>query len=362
MPARLLLVLLCVLGLAVTASAQEKAAVFDFNAIGVSSETASAATQIFRNELDATGKFSVIPKAEVDAALAEKGITDFTCYAPACASEYGFAAKADKAVIGTLTMMGERVIAAVSLVSVVRKEVEFTDTFSAASLTDLNAALRKLAKAVADRKKIESEVTRYAITEEESQEARRKASFITYGFGFGVGFPIGEDSYLGVDNLKNLVGFTRYEAGKFVVETSMGLQWGSGGKKERIQQYEGGPYTTIEDKSVFVFPIDIGLRYIVNRESDFTPFFGGGVGLHFIGAEDQSGVTYAQSDQAFALHVAGGVYAFQSYDFHVALEARYVALFTDAFANSDMSQQIGMMLTVSRKHVPSEQRGCGRMY
>lgn len=346
MHARFLLTLLCMLGLAATVSAQEKAAVFDFSGIGVSPETATAASQIFRNELNATGKFAVVPKSDMDTTLAEANITDYTCFAIACAAEYGYIIRVDKAIIGTLTMLGERVTAEVSLVSVVRKEVEFADTFSATSLDDLSMALRKLARAVADRRKIESEVTRFAITEEETREARRKKSYITSGAGFGVGFPLGSDSYLGLGTLKNLVWVLRYEAGQSVVENSIGLSWGSGGAREIT------PGTVINERKITVVPWDIGMRYIFNRESDFAPFVGGGVGLHFIAGQNVKG------DQAFALHLAAGLYAFQSYDFRLIVEAKYTALFTDAFAGSDISQQIGLMITISRKFEPGENRGC----
>ena len=335
MHARFLLALLCTLGLAATVSAQEKAAVFDFSGIGVSPETVTAASQIFRNELNATGKFAVVPKSDMDTTLAEANITDYTCFAIACAAEYGYIIRVDKAIIGTLTMLGERVTAEVSLVSVVRKEVEFADTFSATSLDDLSMALRKLARAVADRRKIESEVTRFAITEEETREARRKKSYITSGAGFGVGFPLGSDSYLGLGTLKNLVWVLRYEAGQSIVENSIGLSWGSGGERK-----------------ITIVPWDIGMRYIFNRESDFAPFVGGGVGLHFIAGQDVKG------DQAFALHLAAGLYAFQSYDFRLIVEAKYTALLTDAFTGSDVSQQIGLMITISRKFEPGENRGC----
>jgi len=348
----IVLVLLCSLGLTGLASAQERVAVFAFEAIGVDWETAEAATHIFRNELNATGKFSVIPKGDMETKLAEEGITDFTCYAIGCAAEYGYAVGADKAIIGTLTKLGERVTAEVRLVSVVRKDIEFSDSFAAMSLDDLDSALRKLAQAVAERKKIESEVTRYAITEEEALEARRKKAYITTGAAFGFGFPLG-DSYSGVSTLKKIAWIMRYEAGKLVVDNSFGITWGSGGEQDTILG------SIIDEKEVAVFPWDIGMRYIFNRESDFTPFVGGGIGLHFIASKDVEGAVYTESDQAFALHASAGLYAFQSYDFRLTVEGKYTIVFSDAFADSgDWSHQIGILISISRKFERGEDRGC----
>jgi hypothetical protein len=352
MRARFLVALLCVLGLATTVSAQEKVAVFDLSGIGIAPETSAAASQIFRNELNATGKFVVVPKGDMDTELDKVNITDHACSAVACAADYGYAIRVDKAVIGTITMLGERVSVEVSLVSVVRREVEFSDTFSATSLDDLPMVLRRLAGAVADRRKIESETNRFAITEEETREARRKKSYITSGAGFGVGFPLGSDSYVGVKTLKNLVWVLRYEANKYIVENSIGVSWGNGGETS----LEGG--ILVDERKVRIIPWDIGMRYVFNRESDITPFVGGGLGLHFIIAEDAGPNNYIRGDQAFALHVAAGLYGFQSYDFRLTVEAKYTALFTNAFAGSDTSQQIAFIVTISRKFEPGEHRGC----
>lgn len=183
--------------LAGTVAAQERVAVFEFEAIGIDQEQAAIATQLFRGELGATGKFTVIPKGDVEAKLAEKGITDFSCHAFGCASEYALIAGVDKAVIGTLTMFGQRVTVEVSLVSAANKQLEFNDRFATISIDDLDSVLRKLAQAVADRKKIESEVGRFAVTQEETVEGRRKTSYITTGAAFGFGFPLGDSSYRG---------------------------------------------------------------------------------------------------------------------------------------------------------------------
>jgi len=333
------------------AVAQDRAVVFDFKGIGADQSTVEAATQIFRNELNNTGKYDVMSKADADSRLSQQGVTDYSCYDVSCAANYGYMVGAENAIIGTITQLGERVTAEVSLVSVVRKEVVFNDSFSASSLSDLDSALRKLARAVADRRKIESEVNRYAITEEETAEPRRKASYITSGASFGFGFPLG-NSYMKVDNLKTVAWVMRYEASKFVIENYIGVTWGSA---EPDTSYG----VIVDKKNISIVPWDIGMRYVFDRGKDFTPFVGGGLGFHFIAAEDVEGQHYIDSDQAIALHVAGGIYAFQSYDFRLTLEGKYTAVFTDAFRGSNNpSQQIGISIGISRKFEKGEHRGC----
>jgi hypothetical protein len=354
---RLFSIIGLVILIAGTAVAQERVAVFEFEGIGIDQEQAIIATQLFRSELGATGKFTVIPKGDVEAKLAEKGITDFSCYAFGCASEYGSLAGADLAVIGTVMMYGQRVMVEVNLVGTANKQLEFNDRFSAISIDDIDSVLRKLAQAAAERRKIESEVGRFAITEEETMEGRRKTSYITTGAAFGFGFPLG-DSYGDIGALKHLVFIVRYEAGSFVIDNSFGASWASGSR--RVPDEFNRARMVDADLKVVVFPWDIGARYIFNRKSDFTPFIGGGMGLHFITQDDhQGGLLDTRSTSDFAIHIAGGIYAFQSYDFRLAVEVKYTALFTDAFPGDNrISQQVGMLISLTRKVGESGNRGC----
>ncbi len=335
------------------ASAQEKTVVFEFEGIGVDQPTIEAGTRIFSNELNATGKFSVIPWGDVETKLIERGISNFECYQISCAASYGSIAGAQKSIIGSLTRLGERITVEARLINVATEEVIFSDRFSASTVDDLDVALRKVAEAVATQKKIESEVTRYAITEEESQETRRKKGFITSGALFGFGFPLG-NSYSKVDNLNYYGVVVRYEAGSYVLDNLFGLQHGSGGAKDTT--FYG---TIVDEKVVNIFFYDIGLRYILNRGSDFTPFFGGGLGIHLISQQESHGETYMEGTQAFALHLAGGMYAFQTYDFHLTVEARYTVLFTKAFPNSgSSSHQIGITFSITKKLEKKDRGGC----
>ena len=86
--------------LATPVVSKESAVVFDFEEIGIDHQTALAAAQVFRNELEATGKFSVITKGDMEARLADAGIYDFTCYDVAGAAHNGNITGTDKAVIG----------------------------------------------------------------------------------------------------------------------------------------------------------------------------------------------------------------------------------------------------------------------
>ena len=352
------LAFLILIGFTGIIAAQERVIVFDFDDVGVDEHTVIAASQIFRNELNATGKFVVISKRDVEAKLAEKGIIDFSCFDIGCAIEYGYSVGAEKAIIGSLTKLGEKITADVSLISIYEKQITFTDRFSAISLDDLDVTLRKLAKAVANREKIESEIDRFAITEEETREPRRKKSYITSGASFGFGFPLG-DSYANIDRITAFSWVMRYEAGPYIIDNSVGISWGSSKPDTTVWGYQ------VDKQTVIVFPWDIGLRYVFSREGDFSPFIGGGLGIHFVSSQDlegqgTDGQPYIDNDQAMALHFAGGIFGFQSYDFRMTLEGKYTIVFTKAFGSDSgsSSHQIGISLGISKRLEKGEKRGC----
>jgi hypothetical protein len=354
----ILSLLLCVAGLA---RAQETVAVFEFEGIGLSQSEADAASQIFRGELGATGSFRVMSKADVESKLAARGIQSPECRAVGCAAEYGEVAGVAETIIGTLTMLGNRITGEVQLVDVATKEVTFSDRFTAANLDDLEATLRKLAGAVASRRKIQSEVGRFPVSQEETGEAARKRSVMTSGVVFGAGLPLGA-SYAGVSSLNQILAVTRNEADRFVVETSVGVQWGSSGRNETIDG------VTVDDKTnVVVVPIDIGLRFVSNRKAEFSPFVGGGIGLDFISSESNGDQEVIRGGTAFAYHAAAGVYCFQSYDFRLSLEGRYSMMFSDAFVGGEkVHHQVGFLVGLTHKlerpqeRQPRERRGgCG---
>jgi len=351
-----LIILLFILILTGLVGAQESVAVFEFNAVGVDEKTTEAGMQIFRNELNATGKFSVIPTTEMEASLSAKGITDFNCYNVGCGVDYGLALGTENVIIGTFTKLGNKIITEVNLVSVSQGKVVFTDRFSTESVEDLDAVLRRLANAVAQRKKVGTEVGRFAVTEEEAQQPRRKKSFITSGGSFSFGFPFG-DSYSGVNNIKTLWWNTRYETGNLVVDNSIGISWGSG-DEAKVDVF--GTTQTIAQTKIAVVPWDIGIRYIFSREAEFAPFLGGGVGIHFIAAQNYETIDYeVGGDEAPALHIAGGIFGFQSSNFRLTIEGKYTIVFTDAFPNSgNSSQQFGISIGITRE-LSTNGRGFG---
>jgi len=156
-----------------------------------------------------------------------------------------------------------------------------------------------------------------------------------------------------------------------VVDNQVGFSF-SGTERDSIQYiYPYPPYDTsyayTDESQVQVFYWDIGLRYVFKPKEDFTPYIGGGLGLHIFGSSkvNYSGSYYGDdeiisADQAMALHIAGGLYAFQSYDFRFNIEGKYTIAFTDAFhGSSNTNQQFGIMIGITKRIEKKEKDGCG---
>jgi len=334
-----------------TAYTGQSVVIFDFEDIGVGSQTVRAATQVFRNEIGATGKFTVITKGDMESRLIKAEIYDFACHDVAGASLKGNAIGSDWAIIGSLTKLGGKIIAEAQLVNVDESRVDFSDRFSSESIDDLDIVLHRLAEAIANRNKVESEVNKFQLIEEETDQPRRKKSYMTSGVSFGFGFPLDDSSYSNVDNLKNLAWCMRYEAGRFVVDNSLGFSWGSA----KIT-LDSSPNET-QRKGFFIIPWDIGLRYLLAPESDLSPYVGAGLGFHFIFSAKIGGETIVEGDQAMAAHLATGLYAFQSYDFRFVFDVKYTVVFSDAFwGDNKTSQQIGISIGIARKWKSGQKR------
>jgi TolB-like protein len=345
------IILLAFIGLINSAPAKTSVAVFEFDPVGIDQPTAAAATQIFRSELESIGKYSVFTKGDIETRLRDAGIDDFSANDVSGAVTKSKTIGADKAVIGSLTQLGNKIMVEVQLIDIDSKKVEFADRFSSDTIDDLDVVLQRLARAVASKNKVESDVNRFALTEAETGDSRHRRSYMTSGMSFGFGFPLGDSSYSGVDNLKALAWNMRYEANRFVVDNSVGVNWGTAKVVINAQTDE------TENKGVFIIPWDIGLRYLLIPESDISPYIGAGLGFHFIFAAKVNSTTVVDGDQAMALHFATGLYAFQSYDFRLSVDAKYTIVFSDAFYGSDKtSQQIGISIGISRKWVSGQKR------
>ena len=129
-------VLLLLAGASGTVQAQpaSRVAVFELQSIGVDGATVMTATQLLRNDLAATGSFSVVEEGEMQRALGEL----MRCYDSQCAADLGQQLGADKAVVGSINRLGEKIIVELRLVDVASAKVEFSDRMTSTTVEDLD--------------------------------------------------------------------------------------------------------------------------------------------------------------------------------------------------------------------------------
>jgi len=144
------------------------------------------------------------------------------------------------------------------------------------------------------------------ITEEEEKKPRRRRIFHTAGFKAGAIIPMG--GYAESSSLTHLGALYWYETPQFAVELSFYFAFTS-----NLGLAEGGHAHEI------VAP-ELSLLYILSK-GDLSPYFGGGVGLGFIGLYPEGfniGSAYGMS-----FNGGGGVVFLRTYDIRILLDVRY---------------------------------------
>jgi len=285
----------------VIAQETPKVAVFSFSSVGVDEANAKTATSIFRTELASTGKFVVVETDVIKSVIGNGDPVDGITSAIEKAKIF----KVPKAVIGSLSELGEQTLIEVKLVDVNSGVVEFSDRLGSLTGTDIDVILSRLAKGVAERKKSEATAEVGKIIKKEAEEPGRRASFITGSTRIGYLFPIG-----GFGNDPGVplgaVVTANYETNKFMAEITYSF------------------YGLTGDAGLASFSIS-GFKLTSN--TDICPFWGGG-----IGSTSESGV-------GLMFNLGGGIIFLRTYDFRFIADARYHTNFSE----HGLSFNLGLM-------------------
>ncbi len=309
--------------------------VFEPQAIGVDPATVMATSQLLRNDLAATGQFLVVEEGEMQRQLGELA----RCYDSQCAAELGQLLGADKAVVGSLSRLGEKIIVELRLVDVASAQVEFSDRMASSTVEDLDTVMKRMAKGLASGKTSEKTAEVGMIVDQEIQEPRRRKNFFTVGPKVGYLFVSG-DSWGKADRLLCLNWVTWYETPSFFVESQVG--W-----RGQIDE---------DDGSIDV-PIDFSFFYISGK-SDFAPYLGGGIGIHWVTARREDVGLAENQDKlitkdGLALNIGGGLMSFRTYDFRFVVDLRYTVVFAEL---GEQNSHSGISLTFG---ITSPRRGGG---
>jgi hypothetical protein len=224
----------------------------------------------------------------------------------------------EMAVYGSLSQLGNRILAEVNVVKVATAEIVYSDRLTSQGTEDLETVMRRLAKGVATGKKMSETATVENITEAEAQTPRRRVSFSSVGLKVGYLWPTA-DSWGGVPKMTAVDFVYRYETAKWELE---------------ITPLSGFRVGSTEQNSAFDWVLfDFSYHYFLTL-TDISPYLGGGLGFHSIHAWEEerspSGEEWywnyerrEDSGTGFGLNVGGGLVLFRTYDFHLTADLRY---------------------------------------
>ncbi|HIE06072.1 MAG TPA: hypothetical protein EYP58_04655 [bacterium (Candidatus Stahlbacteria)] len=312
--------------LVIASSPKEKVVVFDLESAGIASHVARASSKMLRIELRDIGTYDLVETEEFATTVKE-------------ADSIGNLLGADLAVIGSITRLRRKILAEVKLIKVGRARIIFEDDLTGDTEDDLDIVMKRLAMALSKREKAEKLVTTETVTGIEAEERRRRASYYTLGMKIGSGFPL-FDTYNGEKSLLRgqLIGW--YETPHLIGEISAGILFPMGSITEGFEQETG----------VMELPIDLSILYVPGL-GDISPYFGGGLGVHFITIPNDAAT-------GLGLNGGGGMIFFRTYDFHFFIDCRYNVVFADIGGKSPQ-QSIDLTIGFTRKAIPGKaKRGC----
>ncbi|HEC79228.1 MAG TPA: hypothetical protein ENI34_08830 [candidate division WOR-3 bacterium] len=311
--------------------------VLNFKAGVMEKETAQAIAALIASELTSYGHNVKNPDA-MNAAVGE----EIKCYESGCAAEVGFKAGVERVIFGSVSKFGEKYIVQASVVKVATRQTIWSGSLSAATAEELDIVAKRIAKAIAEGKKVEAGVEIGTITEEErTLEARRKKSFYATGGNFGYTLPLG-----GYADATSLMGFTWinwYETPNFAVAFNGIYHWSLGAA------------TWEQNESVVIeYGGDICFYYMFSK-SDISPYLGGGVGPRFLMLT--AGFYSSGANFGMSFNGGGGIVLLRTYDFHVIADARYIINIADLpdFQGPHHGFDFGLGVV----YRPRKKQGCG---
>lgn len=277
--------------------------VFSLQPLGVDEVTAGTASNLLKDFLEGTQKFEIITPRE-------------DCYSIDCAIQLGRELHADKAVIGKLAKLGDKLLVSLSLLDIHTNRVEFTDRLKSDSVEDLDIVLERAALGISEKKPFRETIAVEQITEAETKEFRTRKPLTVLGIRTGYFFPLGNSFGKVKRGMYTLDCAIHHETAKFIAEASAGFSTAAGASD-----------------------LHIGLLvYRLLSQKDFTPYLGGGLGVHKFSFEDNG----LRDGDGFGLSLGGGVIGFRTYDFRIVFSSKYTIIIP---MDNDISVQQGFTLT-----------------
>lgn len=319
----LLLLLLC--GAASTARAADpgrRTLVLPFRSVGVSENSIVASTDLLAGDLEDRGM--TILRSDTSGTPLPSGPD--ACDAAECAAALGRERGADLVVYGTLSRLGDKVIARLNVLRVGETAPYYRDELTATAEDDLDVVMKRFADGIAAGRPNSERATVETVTHAETLTPPRRATKAGMGIRAGFLFPT-NSSFGGIDRMTHLRMSFRYELPNWQIESTpvLGFTWGTGNFDWCM--------------------LDVGGSRIFGK-GDFSTYLGGSLGIHNVTVAKRVSVTYPnppypdytyemdvkQTETAPTADVVAGMMMLRTYDFILVAEVRFHFVF-DPFNN-----------------------------
>lgn len=287
--------------------AKDALAVIPLRATGIESESAETAYYLLRNEIAKSGEYDVVSASKITQALSLSECADLDC-----AREAGASLGASKVVFGSLNKLGNKIIVEFNLADVNTGSIILADNITAKTIEDLEIVMKRAARSIVNEETIESGAEVGLITENETQESRRRKTVASFGSGFGYIFPTSN----------------------------------CGGDCDRIFAFDFKALFDVDDYGISLLAgiregiaLNIGGSYFLSKSS-LAPYLGAGLGFRWIiTSETVNPFGEAVRGDGPELLFSAGILALRTFDFNVFLNADYAMTFNE---NNDR----GVILTI----------------
>lgn len=277
-------------------TAKETLVVFDFQPVGVDSNTIQANSVLLKDRLGDLDKFTIINPAP---AIGTK------CYTIEEAVATAKILNAKKAIIGDITQIGSKLIISYKLIDVDSAKIEYSDRTTINTIEDLDIAAERIASAIKEKKPYTETAEFGKITEQEEKPIRSRTPSSSITFTTGYAFPLNNYRFDPGTQLFTIDAAVTYETPNLFTQGLMGLRRG--------KNYYHELYFDL-------------LAHKLYSKYDISPYIGGGIGVHKVSFSP--GYSSAVESDGFALTASGGVIFFRTYYFRVLAGLKASAVFT----------------------------------
>lgn len=250
--------------------------------------------------------------------------TAHACGDVPCAVSVGDQLGAEVAVFGAVATLGRKIVVTVTVVECHDAQVISNQRMTVDNVEDLDAVASRMAEAIVTGQMTEDTAQLGSITRHERTPPRRRAG--DSGLGLRVAGVLGLGDSLGGDLMGvGLEVSYWFETLHFAIEPRLAAHFST---------------AVGEERSFFEVPIDLGAYYIFGL-GDFTPFVGGGVGVHYVTEtrpirRTDGAVLIATSvdevdDSGWGFHAFArlGMLLMRTYDVRVKFSVEYGATFIE---------------------------------